>query len=72
MKYNYLYFIVYSFVLKQNTNTQCDPVPTHTIVRDQIFYISHYTGIWIPSLNKDKGVDIHRAVLWNKECGEWC
>ena len=49
--------------------TQCDPVPTHTIVRDQIFYASYYTRIWIPNLNKDKGVDIHRQFSETKNAG---
>ena len=36
--------------------TQSDPIPTHTIEKDQIFYTVCYNGIWILSLNKDKGV----------------
>ena len=43
--------------------TQWDPMPTHTIEKDQIFYTAFYSRIWIPNLNKDKDVDIYRAFL---------
>ena len=32
-------------------------MPTHTMEKDQIFYTAYYNRIWIPSPNKDKGVD---------------
>ena len=41
-------------------------MPTHTIERDQIFYTAYYNMIWIPSLNKDKGDDIHRQFSETK------
>ena len=45
-------------------------MPTHTIEKDQIFYTAYYSRIWIPNLNKDKGVDSHRQFsetknVWN-------
>ena len=36
-------------------------MPTHTIEKDQILFTAYYNRMWIPSLNKDQGVDIHRA-----------
>ena len=41
-------------------------MPTHTIEKDQIFYTAYYNRIWIPSLNKDKGVDSHRQFSETK------
>ena len=42
---------------------------TYTVVKEQIFSASHYTRIWIPSLNKDKGVDIHKQFSGTKNVG---
>ena len=59
--YNYFSFVDYSNIFKQYfLSTQCVPEPTYTVVREKIFSASHYTRIWIPSLNKDNGVDIHK------------
>ena len=44
-------------------------MPTCTIERDQIFYTPYYNRIWIPSLNKDKGVDIFRQFSETKNVG---
>ena len=48
---------------------QSDPIPTHTIDKDQIFYTAYYNGIWTPNLNKDKGVDSHRQFSETKNVG---
>ena len=69
MKYNYLSLLSILLCLSRIVITQCDPVPTHTLVKGQIFYASHYTRIWTPSLNKDKGVDIHRQFSGTKNVG---
>ena len=42
---------------------------THTIEKDQIFYTAYYNQIWIPNLNKDKGVDNHRQFSETKNVG---
>ena len=44
-------------------------MPTYTVVKEQIFSAYHYTRIWIPSLNKDKGVDIHKQFYGTKNVG---
>ena len=44
-------------------------MPNHTTERDQIFYTPYYNRIWIPSLNKDKGIDIHRQFSETKNVG---
>ena len=44
-------------------------MPTYTVVKKQIFGASHYTRIWIPSLKKDKGVDIHKQFSGTKNVG---
>ena len=49
-----------------------DPMSTHITEKDWILYTVYYCGIWILSLNKDKGADSLQAVLCNKECVVWC
>ena len=71
LQLNYLLYVV-NFVPLQLTVTQSDPIPTHNVEKDQIFYTVYYNGIWIPNPNKDKGADSYRQFPWNKECMEWC
>ena len=38
-------------------------------MKKQILGVSHCTGIWIPSLNKDNSVDIHEQFLEQRMWG---
>ena len=49
--------------------TQYVPMPTYTVVKKQMFSASHYPKIWIPSLNKDRGVDIHKQFSGTNNVG---
>ena len=70
MMCNYLSFVDCSIVYADYLLTQYVPMPIYTVVKEQIFSASHYARIWIPSLNKDKGVDVHKQFsgtknVWN-------